>query len=44
MSYVPYEGSETQQIPIPRTAKSYEISGNNIDGFIVTVLIGTENK
>ncbi len=44
MYYVPYEGSETQQIPIPRTAKSYEISGNNIDGFIVTVLIGTENK
>lgn len=33
--YVPVDG-ETTRIPVPKTA-SYEISGNNSDGFIVTV-------
>lgn len=41
--YVPWNGEETQQIPIPSTAIDYEISGNNFDGFIVCAQIGTGN-
>ncbi len=38
--FVPATGEETQDIPIPRIALSYEISGNNEDGFIVSALVG----
>ena len=33
--YVPSTGKDNQKIPIPANADSYEISGNNEDGFIV---------
>lgn len=35
--YVPSNGKAEQEIPIPKNSDSYEISGNNIDGFIVSV-------
>ena len=35
--YVPSTGKDNQRIPIPANADSYEISGNNEDGFIVAV-------
>lgn len=38
--FVPANGEATQQIPVPRNALSYEISGNNEDGFIVTAHVG----
>ena len=40
--YVKSNGSDGQKIPIPKTARSYQISGNNIDGFIVSALVGNE--
>lgn len=42
--YVKSTGKDGQQIPIPRIARSYQISGNNIDGFVVTVLVGNEQE
>jgi len=41
--YVPAIPSGTTDIPVPRgnIFENYEISGNNVDGFIVTVTIGT---
>ncbi|MCQ2431808.1 MAG: M15 family metallopeptidase [Clostridia bacterium] len=39
--YVPANGKAEQQIPIPSTAIDYDISGNNVDGFIIAVQIGT---
>ncbi len=38
--YIPASGAETQNIPVPRIASAYDISGNNVDGFIVTAFIG----
>lgn len=38
--FVPANGQATQQIPVPRNALSYDISGNNEDGFIVSALVG----
>ncbi|MGN0580357.1 MAG: D-alanyl-D-alanine carboxypeptidase family protein [Ruminococcus sp.] len=35
------DGSEQTYVPVP-TGKKYEISGNNIDGFIVTVYCGED--
>lgn len=35
--FVPAEESGTTQIPVPENVKGYEISGNNVDGFIVTI-------
>ncbi len=40
--YVKSNGKDGQKIPIPKTARSYQISGNNIDGFIVAALVGNE--
>lgn len=40
--YVPSSGKDGQKIPIPKIAQNYQISGNNIDGFIVTALVGKE--
>ena len=42
--YVKSTGADGQKIPIPKTARSYQISGNNIDGFIVAVLVGNEQE
>ena len=33
--------AESQQIPVPKTAKNYLISGNNMDGFVVSALLET---
>lgn len=40
--FVPASDGETTDIPIPRGDKyaDYEISGNNVDGFIVTITLG----
>ena len=43
MYYVKSNGTDGQKIPIPKTARTYEISGNNIDGFIVAALVGNVN-
>ena len=40
--YVASNGNDEQKLPVPKTAKSYQISGNNIDGFIVSAHIGKE--
>ena len=40
--YVASNGNDGQKLPVPKTAKSYQISGNNIDGFIVSAHIGKE--
>ncbi len=37
--YFPASKTGTTEVPVPKTG-SYEISGNNIDGFIVTTIIG----
>lgn len=37
--YVPVSVTDNLTVPVP-TGGSYEISGNNVDGFIVTVIIG----
>ena len=42
--YVKSTGMDGQKLPIPKTARSYEISGNNIDGFIVAALVGNEQE
>ncbi len=42
--YVKSSGKDGQKLPIPKTARSYEISGNNIDGYIVTALVGNEQE
>ena len=42
--YVKSNGQDGQKIPIPKTARSYQISGNNIDGFIIAVLVGNEQQ
>lgn len=42
--YVKSTGSDGQNIPIPKTARSYQISGNNIDGFIVAAIVGNEQE
>ena len=36
--YFPASKTGTTEIPVPKTG-SYEISGNNVDGFIVTVIV-----
>ena len=41
--YAKSDGTDGQRIPIPKTAKTYQISGNNIDGFIITAMVGNEN-
>ncbi len=40
--YVPASASDTTAVKIPSAAKyaNYEISGNNVDGFIVTITLG----
>ena len=40
--YVKSTGKDGQKLPIPKIARSYTVSGNNIDGFIVAALIGNE--
>lgn len=40
--YAASNGEDGQMIPIPKTARSFQISGNNIDGFIVAALVGKE--
>lgn len=42
--YVKSNGQDGQKIPIPKTARSYQISGNNIDGFIIATLVGNEQQ
>ncbi len=42
--YVKSSGQDGQKIPIPKTARSYQISGNNIDGFIIAALVGNEQQ
>lgn len=42
--YVAATGEDEQKIPVPKLAKEYEISGNNIDGFIVSALVGNNKK
>ena len=42
--YVKSNGQDGQKIPIPKTARSYQISGNNIDGFIIAALVGYEQQ
>ena len=42
--YVPSNGKDGQKLPIPKTARTYQISGNNIDGFIVTAVVGKEQE
>ncbi len=43
--YVSANGNAEQKIPVPKLAKEYQISGNNIDGFIVSALVGNnQNK
>ena len=42
--YVKSNGQDGQKIPIPKTARSYQISGNNIDGFIIAALVGNEQQ
>ena len=42
--YVKSNGQDGQKIPIPKTARSYQISGNNIDGFIIAALVGNEQE
>ena len=42
--YVKSNGQHGQKIPIPKTARSYHISGNNIDGFIIAALVGNEQQ
>ena len=37
--YFPASKTGTTEVPVPKTG-SYEISGNNDDGFIVTVIVG----
>ena len=37
-------GKDGQMIPIPKTAREYDISGNNIDGFIVSALVGNAQE
>lgn len=44
MYYVKSNGKDGQQIPIPKTVRSYQISGNNIDGFIIAALLGNEQN
>ncbi len=38
--YVPSEDGETTSVPVPKNADEFRISGNNVDGFIVTVTVG----
>ena len=40
--YTASDGKDGQTVPIPKTAVSYQISGNNTDGFIVAALVGKE--
>lgn len=42
--YVKSNGLDGQQIPLPKTAREYQISGNNIDGFIVSALVGNAQE
>ena len=42
--YVKSDGSDNQALPIPRIASEYQISGNNIDGFIISALVGHKQK
>ena len=42
--YVKSNGQDGQKIPIPKPARSYQISGNNIDGFIIAALVGNEQQ
>ncbi len=42
--YVKSSGKDGQKIPIPKTAREYDISGNNIDGFIVSALVGNAQE
>ncbi len=42
--YVPAEGTDKQEIPLPRIALDYNISGNNLDGFIVSALIAMGDR
>ncbi len=42
--FVPYNGEETQKIPILRRCLSYTVSGNNIDGFIVAGYLGEDHE
>ena len=37
--YVPFGVRDNLSVPVPKGG-SYEISGNNIDGFIVTAIVG----
>ncbi len=37
--YVPVSADGSFTVPVP-TSGSYEISGNNVDGFIVTAIVG----
>lgn len=41
--YVSSDGTDAQKIPVPKLAKEYQISGNNIDGFIVSAKVGVGN-
>ena len=35
--FVPAEEEGNTLIPVPENVKGYDISGNNVDGFIVTI-------
>ena len=39
--YVPLPEGGTVSVPIPKNAAEYQVSGNNVDGFIVTVTVGS---
>ncbi len=39
--YVPAEAEGATEVPVPKNA-SYKVSGNNVDGFIVTYATGSE--
>ncbi len=39
--YVPLSEGATVSVPVPKNAAEYQISGNNVDGFIVTVTVGS---
>ena len=38
--FVPASENDETAIPVPTGCESYEVSGNNEDGFIVTVPLG----
>ncbi|MBE6598278.1 MAG: D-alanyl-D-alanine carboxypeptidase family protein [Ruminococcaceae bacterium] len=42
--YVPSAETEATEIPVPSGYENYIISGNNWDGFIVTVYVGKESQ